>query len=107
MNTDTKSSASSPTILGDGTKPNITCYATASSAFADPMPASAAATKSDPGMRVRARAEINLDDQQKGTFYWCIQCCEAMARASHDAGESLEHRYAMGQKKAGSIPWDA
>lgn len=60
-----------------------------------------------PGMRVRSRAEIDLDDQRRATFYWCIQCCEAMARVNDDNGESLEHRYAMGQKKAGSLPWDA
>jgi hypothetical protein len=62
-----------------------------------------------PGQRVRARAEIDLDDGLKGTFYWCVQCCEAMERAQRDDGKSLEHRFAMGmhRREPGNPVWSA
>jgi hypothetical protein len=59
------------------------------------------------GQRVRARAEIDLDEGKRGTFYWCVQCCEAMARVNDDNGLSIENRTGMGMKRSGQLPWDA
>lgn len=53
------------------------------------------AHKIRPGQRVRARAELNLEEGLKATFYWCIQCSEAMARVDEDSGQSLERRLSM------------
>lgn len=47
-----------------------------------------------PGLRVRARSEVY--DGQVGTFYFCPECCDAMARSWDDNGKAIEARHAIG-----------
>jgi len=44
------------------------------------------------GKRVRARAEINREDNKRGTFYFCSLCCEAMAKSWEDDGDAYVER---------------
>lgn len=50
--------------------------------------------------RVRAKTEINYEDEQVATFYFCIPCCEAMAISNEDDGRSIEHRSGLGMDRA-------
>lgn len=42
---------------------------------------------------VRARSEINREENKRMTFYFCPPCCVAMAVCQLDAGRTLERRY--------------
>lgn len=48
------------------------------------------------GSRVRATTERNNEERRVMTFYACVPCCAAMARAYEDDGESIEQRSALG-----------
>lgn len=50
------------------------------------------------GQRVRALTELNCEDRQVMTFYFCTECCEAMAASWSDEGEAIEKRYGIGQE---------
>lgn len=52
------------------------------------------------GSRVRAKTEVNYDDRQAQTFYFCVPCCEAMAASWEDEGQAITHRCGIGYLRA-------
>lgn len=51
-----------------------------------------------PGLRVRARSEVY--DGQVGTFYFCPDCCAAMACSWDDDGHAIEARHTLGWERS-------
>lgn len=46
------------------------------------------------GSRVRARAEIDRDEQRRATFYFCTECCDAMQTAvTTDDSSAIDARF--------------
>lgn len=56
-----------------------------------------------PKERVRALTEVNYDDHQVKTFYFCGPCCEAMALSWTDNGKAICERTAIGMQKSGVL----
>jgi hypothetical protein len=53
-----------------------------------------------PGQRARAKTEVNREDQQTKTFYFCVSCCEAMASSWTDECEAIDARTSIGMSRA-------
>ncbi len=45
-----------------------------------------------PGTRVRSRTERDNDERRIGTFRFCAECCDAMAKSWEDDGKAIEVR---------------
>jgi hypothetical protein len=56
------------------------------------------------GARVRAKREINREDDVAKTFYFCESCCAAMVSSWTDNGEEIEKRTAMGIRASRALP---
>lgn len=52
---------------------------------------------------VRARREVNNEDKKVMTFYFCEECCGAMARSWRDEGRSISERTSIGMRAAGAL----
>jgi hypothetical protein len=52
------------------------------------------------GDRVRSQTQRSEQQRKVMTFKFCVNCCAAMARECADDGQSIEERYALGQKRA-------
>jgi hypothetical protein len=48
-----------------------------------------------PGMRVRSRTERDNDERRIGTFRFCPECCDAMAKSWEDDGAAIEARFRL------------
>jgi hypothetical protein len=57
-----------------------------------------------PGMRVRSRTERDNDERAIGTFRFCPECCDAMAKSWEDDGAAIEVREQLAWERRRSAP---
>jgi hypothetical protein len=57
-----------------------------------------------PKSRIRALREINREEQKVATFYFCTECCVAMASSWTDNGRSITQRTVKGMAASGNWP---